>query len=134
MSFPAKGTIAYKVCALLREMGEMPISDICDALTDHDRKNVVHITKGLREGNLVERDPSGNYSLAKIMRRHLDQCEKAEKPKEVGQIVPPRTAHAFRPLTAKHMLPRESPRDGTKLREVSFVNGSSGFQVLGYRA
>lgn len=132
MSFPGKTSIAYKVCALLRDSDGMTISEICAGLVGHTPKAARVVIFRAHEEGFIEVNARGEYSLSRIMQRHLDQCERTDKPKAKGQIVPARTAPDFKPLSAKNMpslaLLREPIRTG-----MSFINGSSGFQVLGYR-
>lgn len=132
MSFPTKGTIAYKVCALLNDEGSMTSADICAALAGHDAKAIRVAILRADEGHFIELNARGEYAVTRIMRRHLDQCEKAEKPKEVGQIVPPRNVNVFTsPMTGYTASLLRGKRE--PIREVSFINGSS-FAQVGYRA
>lgn len=54
------------------------------------------------------------------------------KPQE-GAIVQPRDATEFKPLAAKNMF-WLAPRREEIRTDASFKNGSSGYQVTGYRA
>lgn len=103
MSFPGRTSIAYKICSLLRDQA-MTSSDICAGINEHSAKTVrVAILKAHEEG-FIEVDESGKYSLTRIMRRHLDQCEKQVAVKPVGKIALPRCVNLFTPAMTGYKL------------------------------
>lgn len=130
MSFPAEGSIRHKVCEILRDES-MSRAQVRELLPMHTPCNVNVAIRSLCEDNLVTPCANSLFSLTGIMQKHLDQCEKVDAPKSVGQIVQPRIVNVFTsPLAGYAASLLRGKRDG--IREVSFINGSSGLQ--GYRA
>lgn len=130
MNFPLPNSNRDKVLHVFARHGQLNCDSASRLLIKLQRKQVTTaIYKLAEEGLLVRKGYS--YELSEAAAEHFDSIE---TPTEyVGQIVPPRTSTEFKPLSAKHMLPRVSPRDDSPLREVSFKTGSIGFSV-GYRA
>lgn len=127
---PHANTVKYKIGQWLHLNPSSTHQQVWESMRSRRSPLVFgFINEMICDGMLI--NEGGKLALGKAMQRHFDQLSAEEEQKPKLEIVPARTAPEFRPLSAKnmaHLAPRREP-----IRQnVSFINGSAGFQ--GYRA
>lgn len=129
---PQQHTIKYKIGDWLHRNPGSKIEAVFRALPGR-RENYprVCVSELIAAGLLTE--SNGLLNCGREFNDYFAQLtiEEAEAPKV--DLVPPRTAPAFKPLSAKNMLPKVPTRDDAQpLRDIYFKTGSVGFPV-GYQ-
>lgn len=129
---PHHTTIKFKIGQFLHRKPSSTMEDVCTALRGRKQRYLCEcVAEMIRDGQIVE--ISGRLSCARAMQRHFDQlAEAAERQNVELQIVPPRdNSFNNKAWTGKYDI-KDAPRR-EPIREVSFLNGSSGF-AYGFRA
>lgn len=122
MRVPQKGTIAYKICVLLRTRGPMTLPMIWCELPSSNKATIRH---ALHDHSIVA-NGDGAYELPLHLKNYFNDCETVEKPKVAQNVLLPPYHPPFRALQPKNIPSLEARRpDAGPAREISFKTGGT---------
>lgn len=125
MRIPKVGYIRHRILLAIHEKGAMTIDQIIAAVPDANRDAIFSLSSAY--SLVVE---NGTYALPTNLRRYFDGEDLIAEPKE--EVVPPRRTNVFNNPLAGYAdkLRAACQREGTGLREMTFLSGSTAINVL----